>query len=323
VDAPGESCAACRTELAPAALACPSCLRLVHAEALTRLAGEASALEEAGDGPAALARWRHALALLPAGTRQHQAVHASVARLAARHPPAPASGAAPPWLRWLGPVGVGLFGLWKLVGVAKLGSLLSLVAFFGVYLTELGWQYAAGLVLSIYLHELGHVVALRRAGIPASAPMFIPGVGAYVRMHAAPRDARTDAAIGLAGPAAGLAAALASLGLWLATGLPVFRAVAHSGAVINLFNLAPFWQLDGARGLAPLTRGQRLALLGVVGLALALSGERMLWLVLLLGALQVLSPRAPAAPDHRAFAGFAALVAALAWLSLAAGAPPP
>lgn len=312
------SCPSCRTELAPAALACPSCLRLVHAEALTRLAGEAQALEAGGDGPGALAAWRRALALLPPDTRQHQVIQASVARLAALHPPGPAQATAPAWLRWLGPVGVGIFGLWKLVGLAKLGPLLSLVAFFGVYLVDLGWPYAAGLVLSIYLHELGHVVALRRAGIPASGPMFIPGVGAYVRMHAPPRDARTDAFIGLAGPAAGLAAALAAQGLWLATGQPVLRAVAHSGAVINLFNLVPVWQLDGARGLSPLSRGQRLALLGAVGLALALSGERMLWLVLLVGAWQVLSPRAPAAPDHRALAAFAALVAALAWLSAAA-----
>jgi Zn-dependent protease len=313
---PAASCTACRTELAPAALACPSCLRLVHAEALGRLAGEARAREAAGDEPGALARWRDALALLPPGTRQHAVVGASVARLAARSPPAPPPRAeAPPVLRWLGPAGVGLLALWKLVGLAKLGSLLSLVAFFGVYAAELGWPYAAGLVLSIWLHELGHVWALRRAGIPASPPMFIPGLGAYVRMHAAPADARTDAAVGLAGPAAGLAAALVAWALHLATGAPVLRAVAHSGAVLNLFNLAPVWQLDGARGLAPLARWQRWALVGVAGLVLAATGERMLWLLVVLGAWQALRPGAPEGPDYRAFAGFAALVVALAWLS--------
>lgn len=316
------SCAACRTELAPAALACPSCLRLVHAEALARLAGEARDREAAGDGPGALDRWRRALALLPGGTRQRAAVEAAAARLAALHPPAaPPPAPAPAWLRWLGPAGVGLLALWKLVGVAKLAPLLSLVAFFGAYLVEHRWPYALGLVLSVWLHELGHVAALRRAGIPASAPMFVPGVGAFVRMHAAPRDARTDAFVGLAGPAAGLAAALAAHAAWLVTGAPVLRAVAHSGAVINLFNLAPIWQLDGARGLAPLARWQRLLLVGVAGAALALTGEGMLWLVVLLGAWQARSPRAPAAPDHPALAAFAALLAALAWLSAAAGGP--
>jgi len=314
-------CAGCLTELPPAAVVCPSCLRLVHADELAQLAALAREREAAGDGPAALAAWRRALHLLPPGIRQHEAISASVARLAAQHPPQANPSKAPPWLRWLGPVGVFLFGAWKLIGFGKLASLLSLVAFFGVYLSAFGWKYAAGIVLSIYLHELGHVVALRRAGIPASAPMFIPGVGAFVRMHSAPKDARTDAMVGLAGPAAGLAAALAAQALWLATGEPVLQAIAHSGAALNVFNLAPFWQLDGARGLSPLARWQRLLLLGVVGVALATTGEGMLWLLLLFGAFQAFSPAAPRQPDHRAFALFASLVAALSWLSLAARAP--
>jgi len=315
-------CAGCSTELPPAALVCPACLRLVHAASLTALAAAAKEREAAGDAAGALASWRQTLDLLPAETQQHRAVQAAVTRLAALAPPPPEAG-APRWLRWLGPIGVVLFGAWKVIGFGKLASVLSLVAFFGVYLKELGWQYAAGLVLSIYLHELGHVVALRRAGIPASAPMFIPGVGAFVRMHAAPKDARTNAAVGLAGPAAGLAAALAAWALWLATGLPVLKAVAHSGAVLNLFNMVPVWQLDGARGFAPLARWQRVALLAVVGLALALSGERMLWLVLILGAFQAARPDAPAVPDARTLAVFSGLVAGLAWLSAAAagGAP--
>lgn len=311
-------CGGCATELPPDAVVCPACLRLVHAEELTRLAAFAREREGAGDAPAALEAWRGALLLLPSGTRQFDAVAGEARRLSALHPPAPPPSRMPPWLRWLGPVGVLLFGAWKVIGFGKLASILSLVAFFGVYLTELGWKFAAGFVLSIYLHELGHVFALRRAGIPASAPMFVPGVGAFVRMRAHPKDARTDALVGLAGPLAGLGAALVALALSAATGEPVFRAVAHSGAVLNLFNLAPVWQLDGARGLAPLSKWQRLALLAVAGAALAVTGERMLFLVLLFGAFQALSPSAPHRPDHRILGLFAALLAALAWLSLAA-----
>lgn len=310
-------CGGCFTELPPAAVVCPACLRLVHAEELSRLAALAQEREGAGDGPSALDAWSRALVLLPQGTRQFDTIRATVVRLAALHPPQGPS-RAPPWLRWLGPVGVLLFGAWKVIGVGKLASVLSLVAFFGVYVTELGWKFAAGFVVSIYVHELGHVAALRMAGIPASAPMFIPGVGAFVRMHAAPKDARTDAMVGLAGPLAGLAAALAAWALWLATGEPVLLAVAHSGAVINIFNLAPVWQLDGARGFAPLARWQRLAILGVAGAALALTGERMLFVVLLFGAFQAFSPAAPREPDRRTLAVFALLVAALSWLSLAA-----
>jgi Zn-dependent protease len=313
-----QRCGGCFTELPPSAVVCPACLRLVHAEELTRLAALAREREGAGDGPGALDAWRSALLLLPPGTRQFDTILGETKRLAALHPPDAAPSRAPRFLRWLGPLGVLLFGLWKVIGFGKLASVLSLIAFFGVYMTELGWKFAAGVVLSIYLHELGHVFALRRAGIHASAPMFIPGVGAFVRMHSAPKNARTDAAVGLAGPAAGLAAALLAQLLWLATGEPVLRAVAHTGAVLNLFNLAPVWQLDGARGLAPLSRWQRLALLGVAGAALAITREGMLGLLLLFGAFQLLSPAAPRRPDHRAFAAFAALVAALSWLSLVA-----
>src|SRR5512133_3951693 len=109
---------------------------------------------------------------------------------------------------------------------------------------------------SLYLHELGHVVALRRAGIPASPPMFIPGFGAYVRMHQAPADGHTDARVGLAGPLVGLAVAALCYALAAATGSSLLLAVAHAGAILNLFNLVPLWSLDGSRGFSPLTRGQ-------------------------------------------------------------------
>ena len=59
---------------------------------------------------------------------------------------------------------------------------------------------ALGLVLSIYVHEMGHVIALRRYGFKADAPMFIPGLGAIIRLRQHVVDPRADAQIGLAGP---------------------------------------------------------------------------------------------------------------------------
>ena len=84
-------------------------------------------------------------------------------------------------------------------------------AFFGVYWSIYGWPLALGLVLSIYVHEMGHVAMLRRLGIAASAPMFIPGVGALVMLKQHVTDPLIDAKIGLAGPVWGLGAALAAL----------------------------------------------------------------------------------------------------------------
>jgi Zn-dependent protease len=97
--------------------------------------------------------------------------------------------------------------------------------------------------------------------------------------------------------------------------MPLLRALAHAGAVLNLFNLVPFWSLDGARGLAPLAQWQRFMLLLVVGAAWAVTREGMLVLLLIVGVLRALSPGAPAKPDHGVLALFAAVTAALAMLA--------
>jgi Zn-dependent protease len=309
-------CAACGTELADVLLACPACARFVHAEELGRLAASAHEKEQAGDAAGALALWQRALELLPSGTRQREAVAATVARLSANAPPPPAAvRPAPQWLRKLGPIGVAILAVWKLVGVAKVAAFLSLIASFALYWRTWGLAFGGGFLASIYLHELGHVAALRWAGIPASPPMFIPGVGAYVRMHRAPADPRTDALVGLAGPIAGLATALAFHLAWLATGLPLLRALAHAGAIINLFNLVPIWSLDGARGLAPLARWQRFLLLAVFGALWATTREGMLVLILLVGFFQAFSPRAPQKGDTGILALFSAVSIALGLLA--------
>src|SRR5688500_6713569 len=114
--------------------------------------------------------------------------------------------------------------------------------------------FALGFVLSIYVHEMGHVAALRRFGLEATAPMFVPGLGAFLRLrgqHLAPYE---NAPIGLAGPLWGLGAATVALAVSRAGGGPMWAAIAHTGAWINLFNLLPVWQLDGNRGYAALSK---------------------------------------------------------------------
>ena len=307
------ACAGCGTELAPVMLACPACHRLVHSELLRDLAARARACEERGDAAGARDSWSEVLALLPESAGERKVVQEAVSRWSAQAPPPPRR-EAQAQLRRLGPLAALGFGAWKLIAAAKLAPLLSLLAAFAVYWRAWGWAFAAGFLACIYVHELGHVFALRRAGIPASAPMFIPGVGAFVRLHRAPPDAATDAFVGLAGPMAGLVAALGCYAISTLTAAPLFRALAHAGAVINLFNLIPVWSLDGARGFAALVRWQRLAVTAMAGLALYLTDEGMLWLVVLLGFAAAFSPRVPPRPNHRAFGAFAVLVASLSWI---------
>ena len=116
-----------------------------------------------------------------------------------------------------------------------------------------GWPFAVGFVLLLLLHEMGHVIQLRREGVEASAPMFIPFLGAVISAKSLGRDAAAEARVGLAGPILGTIATLVPLGLWLATGADFWRALAYIGFFLNLFNLLPVLPLDGGRAMAALS----------------------------------------------------------------------
>src|SRR5205823_8899095 len=116
-----------------------------------------------------------------------------------------------------------------------------------------GWQFAIGFVLLLLVHEMGHVIQLRREGVPASAPLFIPFLGAVVGMKQAPKDAATEARVGLAGPVLGSLGCLVPLALYGVTGNNLFRALAFIGFFLNLFNLLPIVPLDGGRAMAAIS----------------------------------------------------------------------
>lgn len=260
------ACAQCGAQLAPNLLACPGCGRLVHADTLARLAETAKEAAARGAIPEALSAWREALDLLPVGSKQHQAVAAKITELGRdipfnAVPASPGAKAKSPASK--AAAGLGAIGLtlWKLkallLGLTKGSTMLSMLLSLGVYWTIWGWKFALGLVLSIYVHEMGHVIALRRYGFKASPPTFIPGLGALIRLRQQVVNPDEDAVIGLAGPIYGLGAALVSLGIWYATKAPIFAAIAGVGAWVNLFNLLPISTLDGGRGFHAMSRLQK------------------------------------------------------------------
>ena len=138
----------------------------------------------------------------------------------------------------------------KLKLLTTSGSALVSIAAYGLIW---GLPFAAGFVALLFLHELGHVIQLRREGIKASAPMFIPFLGAVIAAKSMGRDAAAEARVGLAGPVLGSLASLAPLVVWLATGDDFWRALAYIGFFLNLFNLLPVLPLDGGRAMAALT----------------------------------------------------------------------
>jgi Zn-dependent protease len=180
-------------------------------------------------------------------------------------PPEPAIAPPPderPWWRrsvsWLLVVGAFLLKFGKaallLVPKAKLlttsGTMLvSLVAYSLIW----GWKFALGFILLLFVHEMGHVIQLRREGIPASAPMFIPFLGAVVTAKSLGDDATAEARVGLAGPVLGTLGALALLPIAAATGDDFWYALVFTGLFLNLFNLLPVVPLDGGRAMAALS----------------------------------------------------------------------
>ncbi len=319
-----EVCRSCGTSTAPASLACSRCGALVHGAQLEQIAAEAS---RAADDPSrARALWVQARALLPESTLQHRSINAKIQELDAQiaDQTVKTNSTARKRLAALGPVGVflwkfklaALFILTKgkllLLGLTKISTLLSMFASFGVYWALYGWTFAAGLVISIYIHEMGHVLALRRYGIAASAPMFIPGFGALIRLRGVLLSPIEDARVGLAGPIYGLGAAALSLGIYFITGAKIFGAIAQFGAVINLFNMIPVWQLDGARGFHSLTRNQRMIALGIAFALWFVTSESMLLLVTLGCGYRLFTKDAAQEPDNVCLQQYAVLLVALA-----------
>jgi Zn-dependent protease len=146
-----------------------------------------------------------------------------------------------------------------------------------------GWKFALGFVLLLFVHEMGHVIQLRREGIPASAPMFIPFLGAFVAAKSLGDDATAEARVGLAGPVLGVAGCLALLPIAINTGDDFWYALVFTGLFLNLFNLLPVVPLDGGRAMAALSpKFWYVGLFGLAVLAFTLPNPIII-LILLLG----------------------------------------
>jgi len=238
---------------------CPECHSIVYSQHLKRLAQQAAQQEQEQAWAQSRDTWQQMLAWLPAGTQQQQAIQARVEENAARVKAGEQRKAT--WQKRLGPLAPVLLVLAKLKTffflLLKLKFLLSFALFFGVYWSLFGPWFGAGFALQILIHELGHVFAVKRQGLKADLPVFLPGFGAYVRWQGFNISIDRRAEIALAGPLFGLFAAAGCMGLYMYTQRPVFAALAHAGAWLNLLNLIPVWMLDGGQAAHALSRLQR------------------------------------------------------------------
>jgi len=286
------NCRRCSSDLAPGALVCDKCHALVHSEQLDQLASEAKALEAKKDFRGARERWLMGLPLLPPNSRQADWIqsHArSLDRVADQIQPPPPS--ENKWAQKLGPVGPLAIllakGKFLLGAIFKLKFLLSFVAFFGFYWAAFGAKFGIGFAALILIHEMGHYIDIKRRGLPADMPVFLPGFGAYVRWQAIGVPIETQAAISLAGPLAGFLASVACAAIWYQTQDPLWAALARSGAWLNLLNLIPIWMLDGGHAAMALSKMERAILLTACLALWLVLGENLFFLVALGAAYQV------------------------------------
>jgi Zn-dependent protease len=196
--------------------------------------------------------------------------------------------------------GGGIGGILAGIGVALLkfgkvalpllktgGSMLVMIWFYSL---NWGWPFAAGFVILILVHECGHVIMAKLFGLPVSAPLFIPFLGAFIALKNAPRDAWMEACVGIGGPALGTLGALFAIALGYYTGNPLYLAIAYSACFLNLFNLIPISPLDGGRIAAAISPWLWAVGVVVLGAALWLGWLRFNFIIvaiLILGALRM------------------------------------
>lgn len=146
----------------------------------------------------------------------------------------------------------------SLLTLLKVGPLLTTLGSMGVWIAFYaqlqGLQLATGFAFCILIHELGHVWVSKRYGLKATAPIFIPMFGALIWLRSFRDDPKIESDVGAGGPAGGVLAMFLCWLIYLGNRDPFWLLLAALGAGINMFNLIPMWQLDGAhitKAMAP------------------------------------------------------------------------
>jgi Zn-dependent protease len=305
-------------------LACDHCDTLVHATTLDQLAASARQHEERGEAAEARGVWLRALELLPPDSTQAGWIRGHTRSLEAPATSAATADARHAWARRLGPLAPLILLIAKgqfLLALIKLKFLLSLGSFVAVYWALYGLKFAVGFAILILVHEMGHFIDIKRRGLPADMPVFLPGLGAYVRWDALGVSTETRAFVSLAGPLAGCLGAAVCAAVWMSTGDAFWMGLASLSAMLNLLNLIPVWVLDGSRAIAALDKTERIVLCAAaIGFA-AYFAQPLFLLVAAGAAYRVFTKDVPALHSRAATAYYIGVLLALGYLMRLA--PPP
>lgn len=197
----------------------------------------------------------------------------------------------------------------------------SMLVSVGAYSLIWGWRFAAGFVLLLLVHELGHVIQLRREGVKASAPMFIPFLGAVIGARSFGGNALAEARVGLAGPILGSLGAAVVAAIAFATDSHLLRALAFTGFLLNLFNLLPVLPLDGGRAMAALSPWMWLVGFAALVALIVVWPNPILLLIVVFGGLEIWrrwqDRKSPAGRTYFSVAPHSRILVAATYLALA------
>ena len=290
----------------------------MYGAAIDALVREAKKWEAEKDYGRARDALNRALTLLPPESTQAAWVHDRLQALekASRAVPNQHQTSTPTWAKRLGPLAPIAILLAKgkslLLILFKLKFLLSFLSYFAIYATIYGWRFGAGFAASILIHEMGHFIDIKRRGLPAEMPVFLPGLGAYVKWQNLGVSKRTLAQISLAGPLAGWLAAGTCFLLYTHTHDPLWVALARIGAVINVLNLIPVWVLDGGKAIGALAIPERVGLI-VLSIALGFYARNLIFFLVAAGAIfRLFTKDKPQESDWGSWLYYAAVLFALA-----------
>jgi Zn-dependent protease len=289
----------------------------VHATQLEQLSEAARLQEGQQDFSSARETWLKALELLPSDSAQAEWIRGNAQRLQTLTSSAPQTSRRNRWIRRLGPFAPLVLLLAKgkfLLALFKLKFLLSLGAFVAFYWSLYGMRVGSGFAILILVHEMGHFIEIKRRGLPADMPVFLPGLGAYVRWAALGVTVQTRSLVSLAGPMAGLIGAAVCAGLWMKTGQAFWIGLASLSAMLNVLNLIPVWVLDGGQAIAALDQSERIILAAAAVALAAYFGQPLLLLVAAGAGYRVFTKDLPLVPSHATTAYYLLVLAGLGYV---------
>ncbi|WML41618.1 site-2 protease family protein [Neobacillus sp. OS1-2] len=107
------------------------------------------------------------------------------------------------------------------------------------------WKFSSILILLIFIHEIGHVLAAKYRGLHVTAPTFIPFLGAFVITKNTKPSLEKRAFISIGGPIIGGISGIIFFlfGQQLATDW--LSSAALLFILVNLVNSFPLYPMDG------------------------------------------------------------------------------